>query len=582
MERFLTAVDEILIIDTGSIPADLIDEKQVKAFAKKSLNDAVIMINNRPEKEKADWLLFVHANESFQDKIPAAFDTLSALPRRIEGLQFPVATIGMGGKIDFCQFETRLVRLTARPQVWLLNQLQVQGKVETKRMLVRRDLREVLNAPSSRVYTRIRDDAVRCWERCPDDLQAVFLFYQFLHWIGDADEIVDNCMRTLEQYREQISRDSQFWGLFAILGAACFQKKEMTALEQTISFAKEVLPKNHLDLLYLSCLEAKLMNDHNQIVATTDKFLARHKSVQKNPVTLAKNSIYALRFEKQISRWRLSALTALENWPVVFAGLRRLTSLLGFNEDDALVMLEEMQFVPSDKLATILPLLWRTFASPQFVLDSLKIFPFDILNEKTRRTIEKELLPRFRGKKEYAAGLLFMMLSRYQDALDVFLVFEDDAGAGEGAMFNAAQMYLELGYFEEAIKILAKLLRQYPANKDARLLYEGLNPEVGDVRPAEQNGENEIEETLLEAMDAIKHYAEKQKFDPIFSLAKQVHDVLAPYSEIKVEIFGDLPGALSRIESLAISHCYLKLADEVHKLRSVLKTVNAEKIIKPD
>ena len=582
IENLAPVVNEILIIDAENVSPAELATGQVQDYSRKSLNDVVVMINARDENEKPDWLFLHYANETAEKGPAALLKELHKKNTDFSAIQFPVATAGAAGKIEFCQLEIRLVRTGIEATVGPRNQLSIEGKIATRSNPVFRDSLPYARAPFSKVHLRIRDEAVRYWERCPDDLRAVFSFFQFLHWSGDNDEIANNCQSTLKNFGEQIRQNSEYWGLFAICAAACFRNKELDAFEQTVMQARETLPEKHLDLLYLKCLDAKLNNDHVAIIEAAEKFLHRSRAVKKSPLSLAKNSVYALGFEKQVNLWKLASQTALERWQPAISGLRQLTKVPDFLPDDALEILEEMQFIASDKLSNIMPILWKSFASPQFIIDSLKIFPFDILNTKTRNVIVKDLLPQYRKVNDFAAGELFMLLGYFQDALDVFLQLVYDSAYAEKAMFNAAQMYLELGYFEDATKILASLLHQFPANRDARLLFEGLNPDVGEVRPADENMDDEIEQTLLEAVEAINHYVEKQKFDPVFSLVQQVHDVLAPYSEIKVEIFSDFAPALTRIESLAISHCYLQLADEIQKLKSTLKSADAESKINPD
>lgn len=572
ISSLLPSAHEIVLIDSEEIAADILSHTSVTDYRKKSLNDAITKLMQRPDSERADWLFYLNANEECSADFGELFNYLAKRPAHIAAVQLAVSSTGKNGNIEYANFENRCVRMNAQPGTGFLNRLQFEGESQQhKSIFINRHLDRINKDASSPVFTRMRDDAVRYWERCPEDLAAVFSFYQFLHWIEDYDEIVNNCVSTIANHLQKIEANSEYWGFFTIWAEACYQKKEIEKFTTVFDLAKNTLPAKNLDFIYISCLQAKLANNPAAVNSNSELYISKLKSVLNNKFNIAKNSLHTLKFEENIRSMRISSLATLEKWQAVYAGLRQLGTVPSFDESKAGDLLQEMQFIPGDKLSTILTILWKKFTTPGFVLETLKVFPLESLNQKGRDFLEEKLVPGFREQKDYDAGILFMQLGLYQDALDIFLTYQTDPGVGEGAMFNAAQMFLELGYFEDAIKILNALLQEYPANYDARLLFEGLKPDVGDVSESTAEADDEIEGILLEAVEAIAHYSEKRKYDPIYSIVKQVHDVLAPYSELKVEIYDDLPGAFMRIESLAISHCYLKLADEVQKLKSSIK-----------
>ncbi|KAA3656237.1 MAG: tetratricopeptide repeat protein, partial [Calditrichaeota bacterium] len=542
---------------------------------KKSLNESLVSLQANSSKE-IDWVRVVYANEKVCSEPAELLKHVQQIPADIDGRSFPVRSIEENGRTEQCEFATRCVRLHAQPYTEFLDTIQLKGTTSKSKITLERDIHVIRKNTRSTAFTRMRDNIVRYWERYPGDLSAAFAFYQFLQWTDDFDEIVNNYTRTLENHRTVIQADSSYWSLYTIWGEACYQVREREKFRHVFLQATKDLPENHLDALYLKCLNAKFDNKHEEIIQYGEQYQAKSTACSKNVYKMANEGVHSLKYEVSVRAWRIASLARLQKWPAVFSNLRGLTKIKGFDSSRALDLLQDLQLVSGDKSATLLKILWTRFQTPQFVRETLKIFPLDTLEDKSVKFLVDDLTPKFMQEQEFEAGLLLMQMGLFEFAYEIFIKYKNDSGVGESAMFNAAQMALEIGRFEEAIQLLADLLHEYPANKDARLLYEGLTPDVGTVENPDMYADIDMEETLLEAADAIQYYIDKNKFDPIFTLVKQVHDVMAPYSEIKVEIYGDLPGALARIESLAISHNYLKLADKIQDLRTTFSETSTE------
>lgn len=120
--------DNILLIDTEHVPEDLVNAYQLSVYGKKSLNDVLAHLFNDQE-ITADWLLFTYANEVVEEEPAEFLKQIAEIPANVNGIRFPVRSVGLKGVTEKCEFETRCVRLQAQPYSEFLDKLQVEGAV---------------------------------------------------------------------------------------------------------------------------------------------------------------------------------------------------------------------------------------------------------------------------------------------------------------------------------------------------------------------------------------------------------------------------------------------------------------------
>ncbi len=361
----------------------------------------------------------------------------------------------------------------------------------------------------------------------------------------------------------------EHWPLYYYLIDAMLEQGELDAAGEKLVEFEQYVPQSHLDLIYLKTHFAFRKKWWQEVYEFGTRYIRRYPLVRKNQEVRRKLFVQSINRKNYVLWMRCVAAVVQEDMEKTRTAFKLMANDPDFKPETALDLLEHAQLTSTEFVSRLMRLVWQVAPGAQFILDSLKLFPYDTLTVRTRHYLKNHILPAIVSEHTFAAGRLLMQMEYFQDAARV-LAQVQDSDHDEQVQFLLAQALLEIGEFEKTIKVLERMMHRYPDNRDARLLYEALVPKTGRVESSAPVTEDETEALLMEVIEYCRSLLLKKKPEQVPGLLAQVFGVLAPTVEHNHEEFFDLQKGISLISGHAIANNYLRLVKVLDNMKEFI------------